>query len=388
MVTPKPQRGGLERKSSLNWQTPPGTMTNSPHAACHPLPHPGRQQPTPAFKQVDGTQEHRKASALQVEVHAHGTPKGPAPPDSAPLARSEIRASGRAPFRFQPIEGASSTSIRAGSGSTAAAARAPAGRAGPPLPRGPTCYRSAPALAPSSPRRTGDRAAGERGELRGKWPLGRRPLVLGASAPCPGRRARARRPRAAHQQPRRRVRKELQSECRDRLGSLRRLARPLSPQPAPSLSWQLWKCLLSWFSQSQHKSHLLPVPGARCCTSLSKRTVLGPQRLRVIIPQGTRRPAPARGFLPRSQLPAGLAEAIWGVVCAPAGSLSTPCAGRSLKGRPRETKVPFLFAPPILRSLVAHRPRGTPLGAASLPPALHHRSSQEPPNFSTFDLPK
>lgn len=173
--------------------------------------------------------------------------------------------------------------------------------------------------------------------------------------------------------PRRRVRKEFESEYGDGVGGLfRRPARARPPphwagpqQPARFLSWQFWKCLLSWFSQIQRKSRPLPVRGARCCASRSRRTVLRPQRLGAIILQGARRPALSRGFLPRSQLPAGLTEAIWGVVCVPARSLSAPRARRGLEGRPWDTRVFFLYGPPI-PSPVAHRPKGTPRGAASL----------------------
>lgn len=149
--------------------------------------------------------------------------------------------------------------------------------------------------------------------------LGWRCLVLGASCPLSWRKS----PRlTATSSPRRWVQKEFESEHQVRVGGLLRRAgsasSPLGRPPAartPSLL-AVWKCLLSWFSQIQHKRGLLPVRGAAatCPAPSAPCSVL--KGLRHHLP-GRAQATPACGSLSCSQLPAGLAMAIWGGAFAP-----------------------------------------------------------------------
>lgn len=323
MATPKPQRGGLERNSSLNWRALPGTMTKAWKAARPSPPQPASSPPplrtSAAYPSIQTSGQHprtQESSSITSRGSHSQHPQRPSTPRFCAPRQSEIHASGRAPFRFRPIEGASSTSIRAGSGSTAAAARALGRRPSVPRAAPPATGPRWPSLRPRAflSYKDGGGDGWRRRRAPGTWPWGGAASSSEPAAPCPGGRARDQQPPAA---PRRRVQKEFESEHQVRVGGLLRRAgsasSPLGRPPAartPSLL-AVWKCLLSWFSQIQHKRRLLPVRGAAtmCPAPSAPCSVL--KGLRHHLP-GRAQATPACGSLSCSRLPAGLAMAIWG----------------------------------------------------------------------------
>lgn len=180
MATPKPQRGGLERNSSLNWRALPGTMTKAWKAARPSPPQPASSPPpTPdvsslpqhpnkwaAPKNTGKLQHHKSRFTLTAPPKAqHPQILRPSPEQDPRLGQGPIPLSAYR-GRFEHVH--SGWKRLHGGRSPRAGPSGPRFRARPHLPpvrAGPRC-----ALAPSSPTRTGEGTAGEGGELRGRGP--------------------------------------------------------------------------------------------------------------------------------------------------------------------------------------------------------------------------